>query len=77
MQLVEMEGALILQSEITCPYCDHKKVEKMPVDACECFYDCVSCSAQLQPREGECCIYCCYGSTPCPSTQEGRENRSC
>ena len=74
---MKTEVAVILQSEITCPYCDHKKMETMAVDSCECYYDCESCSELMEPRDGECCVYCSYGSTPCPSTQENRENRSC
>ena len=31
---------VILTSEITCPKCGYKKVETMPTDACQFFYEC-------------------------------------
>ena len=40
---------LELRSEITCPHCGHRKVEDMPTDACQFFYECESCHALLRP----------------------------
>ena len=58
-----------LQSEITCPLCGHRKVETMPTDACQFFYDCAGCGAVLRPKAGDCCVFCSYGSRPCPPIQ--------
>ena len=63
-----------LKSEITCPNCGHKKLEEMPTNACQFFYECESCKTVLKPIEGDCCVYCSYGSVPCPPIQE---NKSC
>lgn len=63
----------ILKSEITCPNCRHKKVEKMPTDACQFFYECENCKKVLRPNEGDCCVYCSFGSVKCPSIQQ-KEN---
>ncbi|WP_246474507.1 GDCCVxC domain-containing (seleno)protein [Arenibacter arenosicollis] len=63
-----------LKSEITCPNCGHKKVEDMPTDACQFFYECDKCKTVLKPKEGDCCVYCSYGTVSCPSIQE---NKSC
>ena len=41
----------------------------MPTDACLFFYDCESCGAQLKPEPGDCCVFCSYGSVPCPPIQ--------
>jgi hypothetical protein len=60
---------LILESVITCPRCGHAKAETMPTDACLFFYDCESCGAQLKPQPGDCCVFCSYGSVPCPPVQ--------
>ncbi|MFC6636896.1 hypothetical protein GV827_22785 [Sulfitobacter sp. JBTF-M27] len=60
-----------LESEITCPECGHKAVETMPTDACQWFYECSSCKAVLKPLAGDCCVYCSYGTVPCPPIQEG------
>lgn len=65
----------ILQSTITCPNCGHEKEETMPMDACQYFYECDSCKTVLRPHQGDCCVYCSYGSVKCPSIQQ--ENNCC
>ncbi|MFC6636980.1 hypothetical protein GV827_20755 [Sulfitobacter sp. JBTF-M27] len=62
---------IILESEITCPECGNKAVETMPTDACQWFYECTSCGAVIKPLPGDCCVYCSYGTVPCPPIQEG------
>jgi hypothetical protein len=61
----------ILQSTITCPHCGHKSNETMPTDACLFFFECPACNARLKPRAGDCCVFCSYGSVPCPPIQTG------
>jgi hypothetical protein len=56
-------------SVITCPQCGHAERERMPVDACQWFYDCKGCGAVLKPLAGDCCVFCSYGSHPCPPVQ--------
>ncbi|MGB3417895.1 MAG: GDCCVxC domain-containing (seleno)protein [Mesorhizobium sp.] len=46
----------------------------MPIDACQFFYDCKGCGALLRPKEENCCVYCSYGSVPCPPIQAARAN---
>jgi hypothetical protein len=58
-----------LQSTITCPNCGHKKTEMMPTNACEFFYECEKCKTRIRPLEGDCCVYCSYGSVKCPPIQ--------
>ena len=62
---------LQLQSTLTCPHCGHQATETMPTDACVAFYDCKGCGATLRPLPGSCCVFCSYGSVPCPPIQEG------
>jgi len=62
-----MENEKSLLSEITCPVCGHKKMETMPTDACVISYTCEKCKAQLHPKEGDCCVFCTYGTNKCPS----------
>ena len=64
---------MILQSTITCPNCGSAKVETMPTDACQYFYNCASCGVRLKPTAGDCCVFCSYGDLPCPPVQEARE----
>ena len=58
-----------LNSTVTCPYCGFEKKEEMPQDACQFFYECEGCKKMLKPKEGDCCVYCSYGSVPCPPIQ--------
>lgn len=63
---------VILESVITCPVCGAKELEVMPTDACLFFYECKNCHERLRPREGDCCVFCSYGSVKCPSKQTGK-----
>jgi DNA-directed RNA polymerase subunit RPC12/RpoP len=65
------EARLIMKSIITCPQCGHRAEETMPTDACLFFYDCSQCQAHLKPASGDCCVFCTYGSVPCPPVQTG------
>ncbi len=58
-----------LQSEITCPFCGHKKTETMPTDVCQFSYPCEKCKKAVKAKDGDCCVFCSYGSKPCPSKQ--------
>ena len=69
-----MSQDVILESELTCPKCQHKKKETMPTDACQWFYECENCKELLKPLTGDCCVYCSYGTVPCPPIQQ---NKSC
>lgn len=60
-----------LKSIITCPKCGHKKEELMPTDACQYFYECEKCKTVIKPKQGDCCVYCSYGSVNCPPIQVG------
>jgi len=60
---------LILTSTITCPFCGFEKQESMPENACVHFYECSRCHRVLRPREGDCCVFCSYGSSRCPPRQ--------
>ncbi len=59
-----------LQSTITCPKCGFTKEETMPTDACQHFYKCEGCQEVLKPKEGDCCVFCSYGSVKCPPMQQ-------
>lgn len=59
----------VLQSTITCPECGHKKEETMPTNACQYFYECENCKKVLKPTDGDCCVYCSYGTVACPPIQ--------
>jgi hypothetical protein len=58
-----------LESTITCPACGFATTETMPTDACQVRYPCQWCGEVLKPKAGDCCVYCSYGTVPCPSIQ--------
>jgi hypothetical protein len=66
------EAGMIEQTTITCPKCGHQAVERMPKDACLFFYDCKGCGERLKPQPGDCCVFCSYGSVPCPPIQASK-----
>ena len=62
-------------SVITCPHCGYQKEETMPVDVCLVFYPCEQCGEVLRPLPGDCCVFCSFGSVPCPPVQRyGKES---
>ena len=61
----------ILTSIITCPHCGHERTEQMPERSCVIAYQCLGCGETLTPAEGDCCVYCTYGTVPCPPMQQG------
>ena len=65
---------IILESTITCPECGHKETERMPTDACQYFYECTNCGTVIKPNNNDCCVFCSYGTIPCPHV---KENKNC
>ncbi|WP_158810185.1 GDCCVxC domain-containing (seleno)protein [Beijerinckia sp. L45] len=63
--------AITTRSTLTCPTCGTSQAETMPVNACMIRYDCV-CGHTLRPKAGDCCVFCSYGTVPCPPIQEER-----
>ena len=66
---LEPAADLALVSMLTCPECGAMATETMPTNACWFFYDCAGCGAQLKPKPGQCCVFCSYGTVPCPPMQ--------
>jgi len=64
-----MQNEPALESILTCPVCDFRKQETMPIDSCLWYYECTNCHSLLTPKQGDCCIFCSYGTVKCPSMQ--------
>ena len=60
-----------LASVLTCPACGHAERLEMPTAECVFFYECRGCHVLLKPKSGDCCVFCTYGSVPCPPIQCG------
>ena len=58
------------KSIIKCPFCGFEKEEEMPANACLHFYQCTSCKKILKPEQGDCCVFCSFGSVKCPPKQK-------
>ena len=63
-----------LVSVLTCPFCGASSTQTMPEDACLWFFTCPACGAELRPLPGDCCVFCSYGSVPCPPVQRQAGN---
>ena len=44
----------------------------MPEHACVIIRRCPGCGRMMRPKTGDCCVFCSYGSVPCPPVQEHR-----
>lgn len=63
-------------SVVTCPQCGFSREETMPTDACQIGYRCANCGETLRQKDGDCCVYCSYGTVPCPPMQQERSQRT-
>ncbi|WP_081806401.1 GDCCVxC domain-containing (seleno)protein [Actibacterium atlanticum] len=61
----------VLLSILTCPECRHETQAQMPTDSCQWFFECPNCRTVLRPKPGDCCVFCSYGTNPCPPVQLG------
>ncbi|NQY88230.1 MAG: hypothetical protein HRT51_10880 [Colwellia sp.] len=68
---------IITKSTLTCPECGQRELLEMPTDACQWFYQCTTCKTLLKPLKGDCCIFCSYGSVPCPPIQQSGSCSDC
>jgi len=61
---------LNLKSIITCPECNYQQEENIPIIYGKYIYKCKNCGKILLPKEGDCCVFCSYGSIPCAAKQK-------
>lgn len=67
-----VESAMVTRASVlTCPACGVSSPEEMPEDRCVVRYVCAACGEELRPDPGDCCVFCTYGSRPCPPEQAG------
>ena len=43
----------------------------MPTNACVVVHECATCHTSIRKTSGDCCVFCSYGSVPCPPVQGG------
>lgn len=57
---------VIPEFTLTCPHCGYAKTEIMPLEACLYYNECKACQTLLTRIEGDCCVFCSYGTVKCP-----------
>ena len=70
-------ATVVLESTITCPACRASRTQTMPVNACQVRHTCSACGTELRPLAGDCCVFCSYGTVPCPPIQMDATGASC
>ena len=65
------------ESTITCPECSFSREESIPTDACVWYWECPKCRALIRPKPGDCCVYCSFGTVPCPPVQVSGNDGCC
>ena len=61
-----------LRSSLHCPYCGKEEELTMPENACVIMRPCSGCGRMMRAQPGDCCVFCSYGSLPCPPVQQHR-----
>ena len=62
---------VITQSVLKCPGCGHAQTLAMPTNSCLFFCVCEACHVVISPKQGDCCVFCSYGTVKCPPVQLG------
>ncbi|HEU5099679.1 MAG TPA: GDCCVxC domain-containing (seleno)protein [Roseiflexaceae bacterium] len=57
---------------LTCPGCQMQTTHAMPTNACLVVLRCRHCDLLIEPKPGDCCVFCSYGDVPCPPMQPPR-----
>ncbi|HKJ50601.1 MAG TPA: GDCCVxC domain-containing (seleno)protein [Gammaproteobacteria bacterium] len=66
--------AVVNESKLTCPGCGYSEVLTMPADACQWYHQCNGCHRLLKPNPEDCCVFCSFGSMPCPPKQAASDH---
>ncbi|WP_044870493.1 GDCCVxC domain-containing (seleno)protein [Pseudomonas sp. LFM046] len=62
-------AGITLDSDLRCPHCGFVQRLRMPTDFCLFFHGCSECKRVMWAKPGDCCVFCSYGSVPCPPRQ--------
>jgi len=60
-----MYDVVRVECEVTCPKCGHAEWMPMEADYSPYVYQCDRCLTVSVPSEGECCLFCAFGSSQC------------
>lgn len=65
-----MNNVVRVECEVTCPKCGHSEWMTMEPDYSPYVYQCDRCLTVSVPTDGECCLFCSFGSSPCLPRQK-------
>jgi len=68
---------IVFESTLQCPECGFLSTETMPTDQCLWYWECPGCGVLLRPKAGDCCVFCSYGTVPCPPVQKDGKAGCC
>ena len=57
------------QSRLDALEVNHSRKDTLQFAPRQWFYECVQCHQLLTPQSGDCCVFCCYATAPCPPVQ--------
>ena len=43
----------------------------------ERMHECTNCGVVIKPKQGDCCVFCSYGTVKCPPIQESGKCSCC
>ncbi len=61
---------LITRTNLNCPHCGFIEELDIPQNYWLVFHTCASCSTQISPLDGDCCVFCSYGDHHCTDKQK-------
>ncbi|MGV3707376.1 MAG: GDCCVxC domain-containing (seleno)protein [Gemmatimonas sp.] len=70
-------NSIALDSRLTCPFCGFAETLSMSTNACTFYHVCASCQLVLRPKPGHCCVFCSFGTVPCPPVQADATRANC
>ncbi|TCS64891.1 GDCCVxC domain-containing (seleno)protein [Varunaivibrio sulfuroxidans] len=60
---------------LTCPHCGLRQGVVMATQAVVSNVQCNGCGRTIRAKDGEHCVYCAHGDTPCPPAQREKEEK--
>jgi hypothetical protein len=64
-QILTASVTLTVRNEVPRAY-GAEPPDTMPIDAYVRFWQCPACRPLVTPKRGDCCVFCSYGTVPCP-----------
>lgn len=60
---------VVRESTLVCPRCNHGERMMMAENSSLVVHVCQSCGLEMHRLPGNCCLFCTWGTVPCPTAQ--------